>query len=180
MLGFGLVLRLLGQVELGVAVFSFCVSIILVIAQVGARQIGMSLWWGQEWAQLLMMYAYFLGVSHLYQVRQMIVMGLVFSRLPRYWRKHFYVATQLAVILFCACVIVSAWKIMPMELRFPSFVIQVPRFYWTVPLMIASLSMILTSVYFIVAVIRHRAKDGETEIRDVERAVAFTRTTFEY
>lgn len=177
---FGTLLRLLGRVELAVAVGTFCAAMVLVIAQVGARQIDASLWWAQEWAQLLVMYAYFLGISHLYQVRQMIVVEFVFIRLPRRWQVCLYIATQIAVAAFCGIIIVSAWRNMPMELRFPSFVIQVPRFYWTLPLMIASVSMILSSLYFTIAVVGKAFAGGHTDIRDIEQSVAFTHTTREY
>lgn len=177
---FGKILRILGRIELSIAFVTFCAAMLLVIAQVGVRQIGGSLWWAQEWAQLLVMYAYFLGISHLYQVRQMIVVEFCFSRLPRGWQVVFYVISQMAVVIFCAITLYSALRNMPMELRFPSFVIQVPRFYWTLPLMVASVSMIFSSLYFIIAVIQRVQKGDISNISNIELSTAFASTDQEY
>lgn len=68
-----------------------------------------------------------------------------------------------------------------MEMRFPSFVIQVPRFYWSLPLAIASVSMILSSIYFLLLAIRPSSWTSVDEsIPEFEDRHAFTTIEHEY
>ncbi|MCC7049699.1 MAG: TRAP transporter small permease subunit [Alphaproteobacteria bacterium] len=145
------ILTVIGLAELAIAMLSFWIILLLVMAQVLARQLSYSLWWAQEWTELLIMYAYFLGTSFIYQARQMIIMEFLIASWRLRWRIWLYVFTQFLVIVFCVVVVVAAVGIAHQELDFPSFVIGVPRFYWTLPLIVGSISMGLTSAYFAVA-----------------------------
>lgn len=177
---FGIVLKWLGLAEMTVATLAFIVGLGLVIAQVVYRQVGSSLWWAQEWTQLLIMYAYFLGMSHIYQVRQMVVMDFVAEKLPFRPKVALYVATQMLVVVFCAIVLVAGLRNAPAELRFPSYVIQVPHFYWSLPLIIGAASMILTSIYFAIAVPLAARTGGQMPLRSLEQQSAFVSTRLEY
>jgi TRAP-type C4-dicarboxylate transport system permease small subunit len=177
----GRILAVYGKIELTVAMLTFTVALILVIAQVLARQAGASFWWAQELAQLLVMYAYFLGMSHLYQVRQMVVVDFLVKRFSPAFRLLVYLATQIGVILFCLIILYGVVKVYRLEMRFPSFAIQIPRFYWTLPLAIASASMILTSVYFVILALRPSSRPAASEtLSAFEDRVAFARVSHEY
>lgn len=167
------VLIALGFAELAVAMVSFWIILALVVAQVLARQLSYSLWWAQEWTELLIMYAYFLGTSFIYQARQMIIMEFLIASWRLRWRIWLYVFTQFLVIVFCAVVVVAAVRIARQELDFPSFVIGVPRFYWTLPLIIGSISMCLTSLYFAVAaVVAARDLPPDAPLSEIEERYA--------
>jgi len=177
---FGRVLRWFGRLEMAVAILCFAAAMLLVIAQVVYRQAGASLWWAEELAQLLVLYAYFLGISHVYQVRQMIVMEFLAQRFS--WRSQIrlYIFVQLFTIGFCAVVAYSCVRIMPAELRFPSYVLQVPRFYWTLPLLIGSVSMVLSCFYFTLAALRWLRQGEEKPIRSLELRDAILAPRVEY
>lgn len=178
---FGRVLGAYGKIELAVAVLAFAVSMALVVAQVLARQMGFSLWWAQEAAQLAIMYAYFLGVSHLYQVRHMVVVDFAFARMPPVLRVRVYQLGLIAVIVFCSLVLSGVIDVYRLEMRFPSFVLQVPRFYWTLPLGIASASMIATSLYFLINSLNRKAWGTDLgNVNAFEDRHAFARSEHDY
>lgn len=178
---FATILKYYGKLELAVAMIAFSLSIGIVIAQVLARQAGLSFWWGQETAQLAIMYAYFLGVSHLYQVRHMVVVEFMFVRFPPRMRRIVYRLGLVSVIFFCLLVLHGVFKVYRLEMRFPSFVIQVPRFYWTLPLGIASVSMIATSTYFLIASMLPRAWEGaEGDVDAFETKFTFAKAQHDY
>jgi len=177
---YGKILAVYGKIELFVAISAFSAALLLVTAQVLGRQFGGSLWWAQELAQLLIMYAYFLGVSHLYQVRQMVVVDFLVSRFSPRMKRRFYILSLVAVVVFCTVLLVAISKLYVPEMRFPSFVIQVPRFYWTLPMGIASASMILTSIYFLIQALRTQNWPASGQIEEFEQEMAFAASDYDY
>jgi len=167
-------LHALDRVELAVALSALVGVLLLVATQVIARQFDHSFWWAQEWTELAIMYAYFLGISHIYRSRHMITVGFLVDRFDRRAQVRLYAFAQLLVIGFCSLIAFESIRIAPRELAFPSFVIGVPRFYWTLPLIIGSISMALTSLYFLVAVAWEasvRTDDWTIEELEAESAV---------
>ena len=177
---YGKILAVYGKIELFVAIVAFSAALLLVTTQVLARQFNGSLWWAQELAQLLIMYAYFLGVSHLYQVRQMVVVDFLVDRFSPKMRRLFYILSLVAVVIFCTVLLLAISKLYQPEMRFPSFVIQVPRFYWTLPMGIASASMILTSIYFLIHALRTSTWPTSGRIEQFEQEMAFAKSDYEY
>ncbi len=171
-------LRLLGQAELAVALVAFCGVIGLVSAQVLLRfAFDYGVVWIQEVAQLAILVAYFFGTSYVFKTRQYLVITLVFDRLAAPARIPLYVAAQVLTAAFCLLLVVQLLGLAPGQLRMRTFVLHIPRFYASVPLLIASASMAVTAIYFGLAVgLRARWGDGRPE--EVEAAVSlFPRST---
>ncbi len=158
-----------GTVELWLALVCFTAVVCLTIVMVTLRYgFDGSIWWAQEVSQMLIMVAYFLGAGYVFKTRQYIVVAFVFDRFPKRLQLYVYLLTQALVIGFCCIVVVELIAIAESQLSHRTVILHIPRFYGTLPLFFASLSMIATSVYYAVAVWRAAASRPEEGIHDLE------------
>ena len=110
------------------------------------------IWWIQEIVQLAILSAYFLGTSYIFKARQYLVIDLVFDRLGDRSRIAVYLAIQLLTAAFCLMLVIELLGLAPGQLRMKTFVLHVPRFYASIPLPVASASMLVTALYYGLAV----------------------------
>ena len=142
-------IRLVGRAELVVTLAAFCGVVALVSVQVALRFLfAYGLVWVQEVAQLLILVAYFLGTSYVYKARHYLLIGILFDRPPERLRIALYLAAQVVTAAFCLMLFVKLCGLAPAQLRMKTYILQVPRFYSSLPLLIASASMALTAVYY--------------------------------
>jgi TRAP-type C4-dicarboxylate transport system permease small subunit len=142
-------IRLLGRAELVVTLAAFAGVVALVSVQVALRFLfAYGLVWAQEVAQLLILVAYFLGTSYVYKARHYLLIGIVFDRLPERLRILLYLAAQALTAVFCLMLFVELCGLAPAQLRMKTYILQVPRFYSSLPLLIGSASMDLTAIYY--------------------------------
>ncbi len=146
-------LRYVGRVELAVAVMSFTAVVVLNLTQITLRLFDSSIWWAQEVSLLLAMIAYFIGVSCVFRLRQFVVINFFVQRFSLRTQVGLYVLAQVLTIGFCATVFNVASDTIPRLMRTYSVILHLPMAYWTLTLMVASASMIITSLYFGLAVI---------------------------
>jgi TRAP-type C4-dicarboxylate transport system permease small subunit len=124
------------------------------------------LWWTQEVSQLASLVAYFFGISMIYKLRQDIVILFVYRSLPKSVQFHLFFVIQALIALFVFVVVQQAIDIAPMQLRNRTYILNIPKFYSTLPLLIASLSMLATAIYHLLAVGYAAWTTGD---RDLER-----------
>ncbi len=172
----------LGRAELLVAVAAFAGVAALTIWQVVLRYaFAGSIWWAQEVAQLAMLVAYFLGIAYVVKANQDIVVLFVAQRLPRRWQRGLYLAIQALIVAFCLLVAVQGLLLAPQQLRFRTYILNIPKFYSTLPLIAASLSMAATAAYYGLAaraVWRAAgAPSGGDEIEPIEAKLTILRET---
>lgn len=146
-------LRYVGRVELAVAVMSFTAVVVLNLTQITLRLFDSSIWWAQEVSLLLAMIAYFIGISCVFRLRQFVVINFFVQRFSLRTQVGLYVLAQVLTIGFCATVFNVASDTIPRLMRTYSVILHLPMAYWTLTLMVASASMIITSLYFGLAVI---------------------------
>jgi TRAP-type C4-dicarboxylate transport system permease small subunit len=164
-------LRHVGRVELFVALVAFCLVIGLVTAQVVLRfAFNYGIWWIQEVVQLAILSAYFLGTSYIFKARQYLVIDLVFNRLGERSRIAVYLAIQVLTAAFCLMLVIELVGLAPGQWQMKTFVLHVPRFYASIPLLIASASMVVTSLYYGLTV-ASRSLGGERDVKRIEAAV---------
>jgi TRAP-type C4-dicarboxylate transport system permease small subunit len=147
-----------------VALTGFCVTIILNCIQIALRWgFEKSIWWVQEVSLLMMMIAYFIGASCVYRKRHDVIILFFVSKLPVRVQFFFYYLAEVWTIVFCSVVLVSGIRDVPGLLTTYTVIMHLPEVYWTLPLLLASASMILTSVYYLAAMRAssraHRGKD---------------------
>jgi TRAP-type C4-dicarboxylate transport system permease small subunit len=162
-------LAAIGFAELWIALLAFIFVIVLTMIQVGYRYIfAGSIWWAQEVAQLAMLVAYFFGISYVYKAKQDIIVGFLLKRLARGTQVTLAVVGQLIIAAFCVVIVYTGLELAPSQLVFFTYILNIPRFYSTLPLIIASASMALTAVYYAAVAFQSRNLNAE-EAEALER-----------
>jgi TRAP-type C4-dicarboxylate transport system permease small subunit len=162
-------LGLIGSVELGLALASFTAVVCLTIVQVTLRYgFAGAIWWAQEVSQMMIMVAYFLGAAYVFKTRQYIVVAFLFDRFPKRVQFQLYLVAQALIIVFCGIIVFELISIAESQLSMRTVILHIPRFYGTLPLFFASLSMIATAVYYSMAVWQARAGRPEVGLDDLE------------
>jgi len=156
------VLAAIGVVELWVAMAAFVFVIVLTMVQVSYRYVlSGSIWWAQEIAQLGMLIAYFFGIAYVYKAKQDIVVGFLLNRLSRPVQARLMVFAQILIAFFCLVLVVTGIELSPSQLVFFTYILTIPRFYSTLPLIIASASMAATAIYY--AIVAWQSRDATAE-----------------
>lgn len=138
-----------GRTELAISVAAFAIVAALTTWQVVLRYgFAGSIWWAQEVAQLAMLVSYFFGIAYVCKANQDVVIHFVAQRLPAHWQRPLYLAVQALIAAFCLVVAVVGLLLAPQQLRFKTYILNIPKFYSTLPLILASLSMAATAAYF--------------------------------
>ena len=165
------VLKHLGRIEMVVALIGFCVTVILNCIQIALRWgFDKSIWWVQEVSLLMMMIAYFIGISCVYRLRHEVIIRFLVDRLPVRVQFCFYYVAEVMTIVFCSVVLISGIGDVPGLLTTYTVIMHLPEFYWTLPLLIASASMILTSVYYLAAMWTSSARQSQAKDIDALEA----------
>lgn len=145
-------LRLVGRIELGIAVAAFAFVGLLTSWQVILRYaFGGAIWWAQEVAQLAMLVSYFLGIAYVVKANQDVAIKMLVQRLPQGLQRFAFLAAQLVALAFCLVVAIQGLLLAPQQLAFKTYILNIPKFYSTLPLILGSLSMAMTALYFAVA-----------------------------
>ena len=151
-------LGLLGRVELAITVAAFSGVIVLVSAQIFFRYVfDVGLVWVQEVSQLLILTAYFFGISFVFKARRYLIVSILFDRFPEAAKLPLYIGCQVLTAAFCSMLFFELLGIAPQQLYMKTYILHIPRFYSSLPLLIASISMTLTAVYYTVEAIRTRS-----------------------
>ena len=70
-------------------------------------------------------------------------------------------STQVSIAVFCLFLVVTGLELAPAQLVFYTYILNIPRFYSTLPLIVASASMALTAVYYAIATWQSRHLSAE-------------------
>ena len=120
---------------------------------------------------MMIMVAYFLGTSYVFKTRQYIVIEFLFDRIPGSLHLPLYLLAQALVVLFCVVLVFQLLMIAESQLSMRTVILHIPRFYGTVPLLLASISMIATAIYYALAIGRAVAGRPGTGFTDVEHEI---------
>jgi TRAP-type C4-dicarboxylate transport system permease small subunit len=143
------ILRAIGLVERYLAAATFLAVVALNCAEVAMRYLfRASLWWSQEVSLLMMLVAYFLGASYVFKTRQYVVVDLLVKRFRPRLQVRLYVLAQILIGMVSAVILVQAIGLAPSQLLFNTFILGIPKFYSTVPLLLAALSLMATALYY--------------------------------
>jgi TRAP-type C4-dicarboxylate transport system permease small subunit len=146
-------LRWVGVVELTIAVTAFSSAVGLNIIQISLRYaFDTSIWWAQEISLLMMMVAYYVGISCVFRARNYVIIHFLAERFSLRTQLYLYYFAQLLTIVFCSVVLFESIGVTEELLTTYTVIMHLPIFYWTFPLMVASASMIATSIYYFWAV----------------------------
>lgn len=160
----------LGGIELWVAVAAFILVVALSALQIALRSVfGTSIIWAQEVSQLAMLVSYFLGAAYIYKQRQYMIIEFVANYFSQSVQFRLYLCVQILTFAFCAMMVVQLIEIAPAQLRMKTFLLHIPRFYSSLPILIGSISMALAALYYMVAAIRAGGLTGQgAAIKEIE------------
>jgi len=107
-----------------------------------------SLLWSEEVSLLLMKVMVFLGAAAIYKMQAFICVGYVFNAVPTSVQNLFSVLTSIAAMVFSLVVVVQGLNLYPTQISVRTYLLELPKFYFTVPLIYGAASIFLTSTYF--------------------------------
>ena len=144
----GRIVRGLGLVEMPVAVAAFAVGVSISAVQIGLRTVsGASIWWGQEVTLLLMLVAYFVGASCVFRARGDVVIDFAVKLTPPRVQNGLYVIAQLVVLAFFGLVAAQLMMMAEDAARTFTPIMRLPKLWFYLPLLYASLSVCLTTLH---------------------------------
>lgn len=99
-----------------------------------------------ETVTLAFTFVFLMGAAALYARNDDIVLELVYRRLPAWLRRYLVLAVYLAIIAALAVVLQQTLRLIAIQWSLPTPALRVPQGIFAVPVAIASVSIILTSV----------------------------------
>jgi C4-dicarboxylate transporter DctQ subunit len=165
-------LRWVGSVELCIAVTAFSAAVGLNLIQISLRYaFSTSIWWAQEVSLLMIMIAYYIGISCVFRMRHYVIIHFLVERFPLRTQLYLYYFAQLLTIVFCLVVLIWGINVVPELLTTYSVIMHLPILYWTLPLLVASASMIVTTFYYSWAVWNAAARIPGASLASLEADV---------
>lgn len=165
------ILREIGRVELTVAVAAFVAVVVLNVVQITLRPFGTSFFWGQEVSQSLALVAYFIGASSIFRSRHYIIVEFIVQKFAPAMQRLIYLLAQVLAIVFCMIIVVESLLEVPLLLTNYSVILHVPKLYSYLPLIIGSVSIVITSIYYSAAVWICGRQYPEMSVADLEHLV---------
>jgi TRAP-type C4-dicarboxylate transport system permease small subunit len=154
------------------AVTAFTAVVLINIVQITLRYgFDSSIFWVQEISQLLMLLAYFVGASCVFRARHYVIVELLVERLAPRRQLHVYALAQALTALFCVVVLAEALAELPRLMTAYTVILHLPKAYAHLPLVIASASMVLTTLYYGLAVWSLAVRSPGRSVAELEARV---------
>lgn len=165
-------LLLLGRAETVVAVAAFTAAVLINVAQIVLRYLmDLSIWWQQEVSLLLMLIAYFVGSAVVFRHRHYVVVGFLVDLFPPALQRACYLLAQALILAFWLVVSIQVAGMAPHMMRTYTVILHIPQYAMTVPLLVAGVSIALTTVYYALAFARAGRFLPDAPIAVIERRV---------
>jgi len=140
------------DIEIVASVIALATICILTLATMVARQIpSWSMLWGEEVSLLLMKVLAFIGAAAMYATKTFIAVDGLYTRIPDRLRRVVHVFGWFVIVGFAAVVAAQGLLTYPRQINVRSYLLEWPKFYFTVPLIVGAVSIMLTSVYYLAA-----------------------------
>ncbi len=141
-------LRAVGHAEFACAIGAFIVTCGVVSANALLRSaFNRSLVWSEEVALLATNVFVFVGAAVIMKARADIAVALLQQRLPAASRQIVQLVLHLAAAAFFACLLASSLSLWPLQRNTTTFILDMSRYWFTLPLVWASLSMLATAIH---------------------------------
>jgi len=140
----------LERIELWFATVLLGILILLVLLEVVSRYLfNRPFPWVLELSTVLITYAVFIGVPAMYKGRSLVIIEFVFNRLPGRIQQIVLFFWELIIGFFFIYLMVASYQFMGVQMRYRSPGLDVPVAYFTLPLLLCSISMLIFNLYFI-------------------------------
>ena len=143
------------RIEIAASVCALAAISVLTLATLTARQFpSWSLLWAEEVSLLLMKVMAFVGAAAMYATKTFIAVDGIYKRIPDKYLRIVYMGGWLVVAAFAALAAVQGILTYPRQIGVRSYLLEWPKFYFTVPLIVGTSSIFLTSIYYVLEEIR--------------------------
>ena len=150
MRGYKRVVDRLERIELWISTFLLGVLIFIVLLEVVSRYLlNRPFPWVLELSTVLITYTVFIGVPAMYKGRSLVIIEFVFNRLPQKAQQIVLFFWELLIGFFFVYLMVASYQFMGVQMRYRSPGLDVPVAYFTLPLLLCSISMLIFNLYFI-------------------------------
>ena len=114
-----------------------------------------SLHWSQEITLLSAQYLYFIGAAYIFKAKEYIIMDFFFNKIPVKLKIPTVMMIHMLMMAFLGVAIWQAFLMIRKQWDTTSFVLDLPRGHWTIPVLIGCLSIMLTLIYYMLVYYRH-------------------------
>ena len=152
MAGFRRALAALGLAELVLSATALVAVSALSAAGVVMRYaLNSSIVWGEEVSLLLMNVMVFLGAAVMYKARAYVALEYFYRKLPAGPQAWLMRLSWALAFAFAALAAGYGASLYPLQINTTSYILELPRFYATLPLIAGCASIALTSAYYLLA-----------------------------
>ncbi|MQX37802.1 TRAP transporter small permease [Roseospira navarrensis] len=168
------VLGRLGRVEVALAMAALAATCGVTAVQAVVRTgFGGSLLWAEEVGLLLLKIMIFVGAAGVYKARAFITIDTLMTRAPEALKRPLMLAAWTVSAVFGAVVAWQGALLYPSQIITRTYLLELPRFVFTMPIIYAGASIALTSLFYIVWLLSARGRAvGTTEAEDAASPLA--------
>lgn len=146
---FGRALSLIGRCELVVAILALlAITGLNAVAIVLRYAFNSSLVWSEEISLLLTNVLVFIGAAAMVKARADVALEFFVRRFPRRLQWLLALLAWLCCLAFGAILVVEGVSLYPLQINTTSYILELPRFYATVPLIVGGASIAATGLYY--------------------------------
>jgi len=115
-----------------------------------------SIVWSEEISLLLLNVMVFLGAAVMYKARAYVVLEYFFRKFSAPLQHWLTLATWALACTFAAITAFYGASLYPLQINTTSFILELPRFYATIPLIIGCASIACVSAFYLWLELRHQ------------------------
>jgi len=140
----------LERIQLWVSTFLLGVLILIVMLEVVSRYLfNRPFPWVLELSMFLITYIIFIGVPAMYKGRSLVIIEFVFNRLSKRVQRIVLFSWELLIGFFFVYLLVASYQFMLVQMRYKSPTLDIPVAFFTFPLLLCAISMLIFNIYFI-------------------------------
>ena len=140
------------KAQMAASVIALAAICLLTFSLIVTRELlSSSILWAEEVSLLLMKVVVFQGAAGMYAARAFIVVDGLTSKLSRRFQFYLQVLAWIVMGGFSSVAAFYGLETYPSQIQIRSYLLEMPKFYFMVPLIIGSVSIMLTSVYYLLA-----------------------------
>ena len=145
------VINLLAKIEFIISTLLLAALILVALLEVVSRYVFSKPFpWVLEVCTLFFSYIVFVGIPPMYRERRLVTIEFVFRRLPEKVQKTLPLYWEMLFGFFFVYLTIASYQFISIQMRYRSPALNIPFGYFTFPVLICSISMIIFNVYFIV------------------------------
>jgi C4-dicarboxylate transporter DctQ subunit len=170
-----------GKLEITLCKILMCWIVLLTGISVVLRYgFNYSLHWSQEITLLCAQYLYFIGAAYLFKTREYIIIEFLFERFPDSVKVPCAMFMHIVMLIFLGIVFWQGYLMQLVEVNIQSFVLNWPRNYWSLPILLSSVSIGFTLLYYLLGYLDYyfgKAGGTKTFVQLEERSTLFLTET---